>query len=89
MQLIHHLEFVDAVEWLAARAGITLAPQSGEANRGAKTRLVAITRQAAEWYRRFEDMHEVKDLPKGTAALAKKLISKINSAFDVPEVASE
>ena len=50
VQRIHHLEFVDAVEWLAARAGITLAPQSGEANPGAKTRLVAITRQAAEWY---------------------------------------
>ena len=31
----------------------------------------------AEMQRRFEDMHEVKDLPKGTAALAKKLISKI------------
>ena len=39
-----------AEQWLAARAGITLAPQSGEANRGAKTQLVAITRQAAEWY---------------------------------------
>ena len=50
VQRIHHLEFVDAVEWLAARAGITLAPQPGQANPGAKTRLVAITRQAAEWY---------------------------------------
>ena len=52
VQRIHHFEFVDAVEWLAARAGITLAPQSGEANRGAKTQLVAITGQAAEWYHR-------------------------------------
>ena len=50
VQRIHHLEFVDAVEWLAARAGITLSPQSGEANPGSKTQLVAITRQAAEWY---------------------------------------
>ena len=48
VQLIHHLEFVDTVEWLAARAGITLASQPGQANPGAKTRLVAITRQAAE-----------------------------------------
>ena len=50
VQRIHHFEFVDAVEWLAARAGITLAPQPGEANHGAKTQLVAITGQAAEWY---------------------------------------
>ena len=50
VQRIHHLEFVDAVEWLAARAGITLAPQSGAANPGTKTQLVAVTGQAAEWY---------------------------------------
>ena len=38
------------MKWLAARAGITLAPQSGQTNRGAKAELLGITRQAAEWY---------------------------------------
>lgn len=42
-----------------------------------------------EMQKRFETIHKAKDFPKGTAALAKKLVTKINSSFAVSGRKSE
>ncbi len=56
VQETEHLDFVDAVERLAARAGITLryddsgAPSKGSANRGQRQRLIEAHTEAAKFY---------------------------------------
>jgi DNA primase len=61
VQRIHHLDFIEAVEWLAARSGITLSRQPGQPTTDTKTRLVAITNEAATWYhRRLLDSDEAR-----------------------------
>ena len=56
VQETEHLDFVDAVERLAGRAGITLryedsgAPSKGSANRGQRQRLIEAHAEAAKFY---------------------------------------
>lgn len=49
---IEHLDFVGAVEWLAARAGVTLRYTERDESEGRKrrARLYELTERAADWY---------------------------------------
>jgi DNA primase len=49
---IEHLDFVGAVEWLAAKSGITVryTERREDEGRRQRTRLVDAVRQAADWY---------------------------------------
>lgn len=61
---IHHLDFVEAVDWLARRTGITLTRTTGEQRRSdARASLTAATAEAAAWYH-----HQLLHSPAADAA---------------------
>ena len=47
---IHHLDFVEAVEWLAGRFGVELSRRPSRASSDTRGRLTAITSAASAWY---------------------------------------
>ena len=47
---IHHLDFVEAIEWLAARTGLTLTRTTSSVQRTRRSTLTGLTSQAARWY---------------------------------------
>jgi DNA primase len=77
---VEHLDFPGAVEWLAAKAGITLRYTEKDESEGRKrqARLYSLTEQACEWYH-----HRLRKAPDAAAARA-YLRSR---GFDADEVA--
>jgi DNA primase len=65
MMEYNHLDFVDAIHELAARAGLKV-PRSddGPARKAAGTDLYEVLREAAAWFRR-----QLRDHPRGAAAI--------------------